>query len=480
MDILRYLNVAPTQISPNSWAFIRGFEILCKSLDMTPSAGAFFHFYGTKGVDKGSRVSISAQAGKSLFPSYASNFKKNWQVSFMKVCASKDSRISVASVDGELRFPVSWTSSPQSVCSYDCNKMTPYERDVVGFLDRMKLIDIRTLLNKETNSEDLEFYLREYFSFKLPVLFLFFNLLMIVAFFFFLFVVPMMPLAGKERRKYLAALKEKNASGEHIASDPANLLSRKRKKDQGVAAEAPGAYATEVASALNKGTSEDVIDLTASPQRNKARTGQKDAGKEGQLEKNAVAEVDAAYRQSFWHRDFQYHQYMEEHVPFAVVDEDVGFHAKFSDLAQDAGARALRSLVYMHSMERKYDALEKQLQESMKDVEKYKHKAAAFEERVEGLLLNKTKVEKAVSDLEKEKANWASEKGDFEKKVGDLEEELAIAKEEVENCKMAMVGQFEEGFERAKSQLAFLFPELDLSSLDSLKIVQEGELVDEP
>ena len=45
---------------------------------------------------------------------------------------------------------------------------------------------------------------------------------------------------------------------------------------------------------------------------------------------------------------------------------------------------------------------------------------------------------------------------------------------------MAMVGQFEEDFERAKSQVSFLFPELDLSSLDSLKIVQEGELVDEP
>jgi len=45
---------------------------------------------------------------------------------------------------------------------------------------------------------------------------------------------------------------------------------------------------------------------------------------------------------------------------------------------------------------------------------------------------------------------------------------------------MAMVGKFEDGFERAKSQVAFLFPELDLSSLDSLKIVQEGELVNEP
>ena len=147
---------------------------------------------------------------------------------------------------------------------------------------------------------------------------------------------------------------------------------------------------------------------------------------------------------------------------------------------QDAGTGALRSLVYIQAMERKYEALEKQFHDSMKDVEKYKHQATVFEERVEGLLQDKTKAEKAMADLVKEKSNWAAEKGDLEKKAGDLEGELARTKEEVESGKMAMVSQFEDGFERAKSQVAFLFPELDLSAFDSLKIVQEGELVDEP
>jgi len=225
---------------------------------------------------------------------------------------------------------------------------------------------------------------------------------------------------------------------------------------------------------------DEIIDLAVSPQKKKAQIEQKDVEKGENLEEDVVAEVDVVYCQSFWHRDFQYRQYMEEHVPFAAVDEDASFHAKFSDLAQDAGTSALRSLVYIHSMERKYDALEKQFQDSVKDVEKYKHKTAAFEERVEGLLLDNTKTEKAISDLEKEKASWTSERGEFEKKAGDLEKELSSAKEEVENCKMAMVSQFEDGFDRAKSQVAFLFPELDLSALDSLKIVQEGELIDEP
>ena len=34
MDVLRFLNVAPTQICTNSWAFIRGFDILCEALDI--------------------------------------------------------------------------------------------------------------------------------------------------------------------------------------------------------------------------------------------------------------------------------------------------------------------------------------------------------------------------------------------------------------------------------------------------------------
>ena len=171
---------------------------------------------------------------------------------------------------------------------------------------------------------------------------------------------------------------------------------------------------------------------------------------------------------------------MEEHVPFAAVDDDASFHAKFSDLAQHTGTNALRSLVYIHSMERKYEALEKQFQDFVKDVEKYKHQSASFEERVERLLLDKSKAEKAMSALEKEKLGWEADKGEFEKKIVDLEGDLAKAKDEVECGKMAMVSQFEDGFERIKSQVEFLFPELDLSALDSLKLVQDSELIDEP
>jgi len=44
-------------------------------------------------------------------------------------------------------------------------------------------------------------------------------------------------------------------------------------------------------------------------------------------------------------------------------------------------------------------------------------------------LLDKTKAEEAMLDLEKEKSSWTSDKGDFEKKIGDLGGDLAKANE---------------------------------------------------
>ncbi|AES76998.2 hypothetical protein MTR_6g090350 [Medicago truncatula] len=449
MDVLRLLNVAPTQIHPNSWAFIRGFEILCDALDMIPSAGVFFCFYGTKGVDKGSWVPISAHPGKALFPAFASNFKRDWKKSFLRVQSSEDSLVSVASVRGELRFPLGWTATPLVVSGYDYQKMTPYEQGVVGFLHRMLHTDIRKLLNKEGDSEDLELY-----------------------------ILPMLPLSGKERRKYLEALKEKHASGEHISSDPAGVILRKgaKKRDHATSSEPATGEVDAVPEKRAEGevTADEVHDLTVSPQVKKKKTTRKGGGRA------LSVEAEAAFETSLWHRDFNYRQYMEEHVPFSAVDKDAAFHGKFDELVQDAGTSALRTLCYIQSMEKKYEALEKEYQDSVKDVEKFKHKATTFEERVEGLLKDKAVLEKTLADTEKEKTAWEEGKKTLEAQNAKLQSDLVKSKDEVETGKMALVSFFEDGFERAKSQTLHFYPDLNLSGLNSLMIVQDGELVEEP
>jgi hypothetical protein len=70
--------------------------------------------------------------------------------------------VAVASINGELRFPLCWTSAPVAVLGYDFQKMMPYEQGVVGFLDKMLLFDIHQLLKKVGDSEILGLYLCEY------------------------------------------------------------------------------------------------------------------------------------------------------------------------------------------------------------------------------------------------------------------------------------------------------------------------------
>jgi len=44
-ELLTEINIAPAQLHPNSWAFIRAFEILNGYLGLLPSVDVFLHFF---------------------------------------------------------------------------------------------------------------------------------------------------------------------------------------------------------------------------------------------------------------------------------------------------------------------------------------------------------------------------------------------------------------------------------------------------
>ena len=48
MGVLKYLNVAPTQLHPNGWASMQAFSILCKFLSLSPSPKAFMYYYSSR------------------------------------------------------------------------------------------------------------------------------------------------------------------------------------------------------------------------------------------------------------------------------------------------------------------------------------------------------------------------------------------------------------------------------------------------
>ena len=58
-ELLTEINVAPAQLHPNSWAFIRAFSILCNYFGHAPSVDVFLHFFEAKKLGKNLWVSFS-------------------------------------------------------------------------------------------------------------------------------------------------------------------------------------------------------------------------------------------------------------------------------------------------------------------------------------------------------------------------------------------------------------------------------------
>ncbi|GAU41042.1 hypothetical protein TSUD_280190 [Trifolium subterraneum] len=126
--ILRLLNVAPSQFHLNSWAFVKGYELLCYALDLEPSLGVFFSFYHVKSLTPERLVSVCAQPNKGLFKLFASNFK-NYQDSFFR--------------------------DPRAIKGVYDDVLTSFEKETIAFLESFNLFDIKDLLWRKTNAKRL-------------------------------------------------------------------------------------------------------------------------------------------------------------------------------------------------------------------------------------------------------------------------------------------------------------------------------------
>lgn len=45
IDVLRALDVAPTQLHPNGWTFMQAFSVVCTALALTPTHASFLYFF---------------------------------------------------------------------------------------------------------------------------------------------------------------------------------------------------------------------------------------------------------------------------------------------------------------------------------------------------------------------------------------------------------------------------------------------------
>ena len=118
--LLTEVNVAPAQLHPNSWAFVKAFAILCCSLSLTPSVDVFLYFFEVKDPGKKLWVSFNGVAGRvllTLFQQSYKGFKKN----IFKV---RSNRRDPSLLDGFLLY---WTEKPNLQRAQSLEDLSPQE-----------------------------------------------------------------------------------------------------------------------------------------------------------------------------------------------------------------------------------------------------------------------------------------------------------------------------------------------------------------
>jgi len=74
--LLTEINVAPTQLHPNSWAFVRAFAILCNHLEFTRSVDVFLFFFEANSPGKKLWVSFNGVVGRVLLTLFQQSYKE--------------------------------------------------------------------------------------------------------------------------------------------------------------------------------------------------------------------------------------------------------------------------------------------------------------------------------------------------------------------------------------------------------------------
>lgn len=133
------MNIAPTQLAANGWAYLRAFELLCTCLGIVPTCNKFFSFFETAGMKmRGEHICLSIARGINLFSLYRSNYK-HWKAKFFKVKETERCKDIFYFDDDSPRFPFYWTNKPELIRKLPDSALTPLEKLEVDFLSTIQL-----------------------------------------------------------------------------------------------------------------------------------------------------------------------------------------------------------------------------------------------------------------------------------------------------------------------------------------------------
>ncbi|KAJ1390998.1 hypothetical protein SESBI_37017 [Sesbania bispinosa] len=159
-QILRILNVAPTQLHQNSWGFIRAFEVLCAYHNFNPSVNVFFYFFQAK-LGSGRPVgwtSLNGFSGRPILVVVHSSYK-DFKPRYFKLRGSDSYPNLLFSTNGEPKFPLYWTKNPNRMLGIEFNKLFDLEQQDALFLQSHYPVNCSFLLEKEGDKDALRPYI---------------------------------------------------------------------------------------------------------------------------------------------------------------------------------------------------------------------------------------------------------------------------------------------------------------------------------
>jgi len=151
-ELLTEINVAPAQLHPNSWAFVKAFDILCGYFGQPPSVDIFLHFFEVKKQGKSLWVSLSSITGRVILSLFQQSYK-GWKGKFFKVCCSE---YDCAALDG---FPLYWVEEVKLTKPKSLDKLPSTDREVYQILASVGVLDTSILISREYDAEGLTRYI---------------------------------------------------------------------------------------------------------------------------------------------------------------------------------------------------------------------------------------------------------------------------------------------------------------------------------
>ncbi|QCD95582.1 hypothetical protein DEO72_LG6g276 [Vigna unguiculata] len=133
MGVLRLLNVAPTQLHPNSWAYLQAFRLLCMALYLEPSPRAFLYFFVTRPKSPITWLSLINRPGLNKLEAFTQSFKI-FKDGFFKVVVKPAGRSHFYTADGNTKFPFFWTGNPWRYKVISREDLSVGEKEVVDTL----------------------------------------------------------------------------------------------------------------------------------------------------------------------------------------------------------------------------------------------------------------------------------------------------------------------------------------------------------